>query len=89
MKRAGEIGKAGWLNLDGGANCGSCGYVGEPKIDVFFYDVVENGDPPFMGGEVLSEDGHANVCVPGAYISKNIIKVLALVQFGGGVDVVD
>ena len=89
MKRAGEIGKAGWLNLNSGANCGRCGYVGEPKIDVFFYDVVENGDPPFMGGEVLSEDGHANVCVSGAYISKNIIEVVALMQFGGGIDVVD
>ena len=89
MQRAGEIGKAGWLNLDGGANCGICGYVGEPQIDVFFYDVVENGDPPFMGGEVLSENGHADVCVSGAYISKNIIEVIALVQFGGGVDVVD
>ena len=89
MKRAGEIGEARWLNLDGGANCGRCGYVGEPKIDVFFYDVVENGDPPFMGGEVLSENGHANVCVLCTYVGENVIKVIALVEFGGGVDVVD
>ena len=75
--------------MDCGANSGRCGDVGEPKIDVFFDDVVENGDSPFMGGEVLSENGHADVCVSGAYISNNIIEVIALVQFGGGIDVVD
>ena len=75
--------------MDSGANSGRCGDIGEPKIDVFFYDVIENGDSYLMGGQVLSENGHADVCVSGAYISKNIIEVIALVQFGGGVDVVD
>ena len=81
--------EARWLNLKSGANSGRCGDIGEPKIDAFFYDVVENGDSSLMGSKVLSENGHADVCVSGAYISKNIIKVIALVQFGGGVDVVD
>ena len=70
--------QAGWLGLDCGANCGRCGDIGEPMIDVFFYDVVENRDPTFMRGEVLSKDGHANACVFGAYVSKNVVEVVAL-----------
>ena len=49
MKRVGEVAKARWLGLDCEANCRRCGDVGEPMIDVFFYDVVGNGDSPFMG----------------------------------------
>ena len=65
--------------MDSGANSGRCGDIGEPKIDVFFYDVVENGDSPLMGSQVLSKNGHANVCMPGTYVSKDVIEVVALV----------
>ena len=64
--------------MDSGANSGRCGDMGEPEIDVFFYDVVENGDSSLMGSQVLSENGHADVCMSGTYISKDIIEVVAL-----------
>ena len=89
MKSVGEIGEAGWFSLDYGTNRGRCGDVGEPKVDVFFYNVVENGDSSLMGSQVLSKNGHADVCMSGTYVSKNIIKVVALMQLGGGIDVVD
>ena len=89
MERGGESGEVGWFNLYGGANCGWCGDVGEPKVDVLFYNVVENGNPAFMGGEVLSKNGHANACVPGACVCEDIVEVMALVEFGRGVDVFD
>ena len=38
---------------------------------------------------MLSEDGDANVSMSGAYVSKNIIEVIALMQFRGRIDVVD
>ena len=75
--------------MDRGANSGRYGNVGEPKIVVFFDDVVENGDSSLMGSQVLSKNGHADVCMSGTYVSKNIIKVVALMQLGGGIDVVD
>ena len=81
MKCGGEVGEAGRFHLYGRANCGSCGNVGKPKVNVFVDDVVENGDPTFMGGEVWSEDGDTNACVLGAYVCKNIIEVVALVKF--------
>ena len=65
--------------MDGGANSGRCGDVGEPKVDVLFYNVVENGNPSFMGGEVLSKNGHANACVSGTDVSKDVVEIIALV----------
>ena len=52
--------------------------LGEPLIDVFFYDVIENGYSAFMGCEVLPKDRDANSCVSGAYVSKYVIEVAAL-----------
>ena len=75
--------------MDCGANRGRCGDVGKPKVDVFFYNVVENGDSSLMGSQVLSKNGHADFCMSGPYVSKNVIKVVALMQLGGGIDVVD
>ena len=52
--------------------------LGEPLSDVFFHDVIENGNSAFMGCEVLSKDRNANSCASGTYVSKYIVKVIAL-----------
>ena len=52
--------------------------LGEPLIDVFFDDVIENGYSAFMGCEVLPKDRYANSRVSGAYVSKYVVKVIAL-----------
>ena len=49
--------------------------LGEQLIDVFFDDVIENGYSAFMGCEVLP---YANSRVSGAYVSKYVVKVIAL-----------
>ena len=57
-------------------------------IDVFFDDVVEYGDSAFMGCELLAEDGNANCCVPCCNFSEYVVEITAMVQPGGGVDVI-
>ena len=52
--------------------------LGEPLIDVFFDDVVENRNSAFMGFEVLSKDRNANGRVSGAYVGKYVIEVATL-----------
>ena len=52
--------------------------LGEPLINVFFDDVIENGYSAFMGCEVLPKDRHANGRVSGSYVSEHIIEVIAL-----------
>ena len=52
--------------------------LGEPLIDVFFDDVIENRDSAFVGCELLAKDRDANSCVSGAYVSKYVIEVAAL-----------
>ena len=55
------------------------GELGEPLVDVFFDDVVENGYSAFVGCEVLPKDSYSNGRVSGAYVSEYVIKVVALV----------
>ncbi len=52
--------------------------LGEPLIDVFFDDVIENGYSAFMGCELLPKDRDADGRVSGAYVSKYIIEVITL-----------
>ena len=66
-----------------------CGELGEPLIDAFLDDVIENGHSALVGCKVLPKNGYANGCVPGTDVSENVIEVTALVQFGGGTDVID
>ena len=66
-----------------------CGELGEPLIDVFLNDVIENGNSALVGCKVLPKNGYANGCVHGTDVGENVIEVTALVQFGGGTDVID
>ena len=51
----------------------------EPLIDVFFDDVIENGNSTFVGCEVLTKDGYANGSMLGADVGEDIIEVAAVV----------
>ena len=53
--------------------------MGEPLVDVFFDEVVENGYSAFVGCEVLPKESYSNGRVSGAYVSEYVIKVVALV----------
>ena len=65
------------------------GELGEPLIDAFLDDMIENGNSALVGCKVLSKNGYANGCVPGADVCENVIEVPALVQFVGGTAVID
>ena len=52
--------------------------LGEPLVNVIFDHVIENGYSAFMGCEVLPKDRYANSGVSGAYVSKYVVKVIAL-----------
>ena len=65
--------------LEDGAKSVGGGKLGEPLVDVFFDDVVENENSALVGCEVLPEDGNTNGGVSGAYVSEYVIKVIALV----------
>ena len=57
--------------------------------NVLLNDMIENGDSALVGCKVLAKNGYANGCVPGNDVGENVIEVTALVQFGGGTDVID
>ena len=53
--------------------------LGEPLIDVFFDDVVENGNSAFVGCELLAKDRDANCRVPCTNVGEYVVEVTALV----------
>ena len=66
-----------------------CGELGEPWINALLDDMIENGNSALVGCKVLSKNGYANGCVPGADVCEDVIEVPALVQCVGGTDVID
>ena len=67
------------FNLEGGAKGVGCGEFGEPLIDAFLNDVIENGNSALVGCKVLPKNGYANGCVPGTDVGEHVIEVTALV----------
>ena len=65
--------------LKGGGNGVRCGELGEPLIDAFLNDVIENGDSALVGCKVLPKDGYANGRMPGADVGEHVIEVAAVV----------
>ena len=51
----------------------------EPLVNVVFDDVIENGNSPFVGCELLAKDGYADDGVSCRNFGQYIIKVTALV----------
>ena len=56
-----------------------CSELGEPLIDVFFDDVVENGNSAFVGCELLAKDRDANCRMSCTNFSEYVVEVTALV----------
>ena len=53
--------------------------LGEPPVDVVFDDVIENGNSPFIGFELLAKDGYPNSGMSCSNFGEYIIKVTVLV----------
>ena len=51
----------------------------EPLVDVFFDDVIEDGNSSFVGCELLAKDRDADCGVSCSYFGEYIIEVAALV----------
>ena len=62
-----------------GADSVTSSELGEPLTDVFFYDVVENGDSAFVGCELLAKDRDAYCHMPCPNFGENVIEVTTLV----------
>ena len=53
--------------------------LGERLVDVVFDDVIENGNSPLIGCELLAKDGYPNSGMSCSNFSEYIVKITALV----------
>ena len=51
----------------------------EPLVDVVFDDVIENGNSPFIGCELLAKDEYPNSGMSCSNFSEYIVKITTLV----------
>ena len=51
-------------------------------VDVVFDDMVEDGNSPFVGGELSAQDVCSNWVLACGNFSKYVVEVVGLMEFG-------